>query len=121
LPIRGGCLMSTFAQTCFLRSCFALLLAPPLFAGSVRVYQTNSAGDEVNVIDPATNAIVQTVKDIEVPHGVGFSPDGARAWISCEAEKNLWLIDTKTASPVRKIPLSGHPNNLAVSKDGKRV
>jgi len=114
--------MRTFAQTHFLRcACFAMLLALPLIAGSVRVYQTNSAGDEVHVIDPATNAIVQTVRGIEVPHGVGFSPDGARAWISCEAEKDLWLVDTKTAALVKKIPLSGHPNNLAVSKDGRRV
>ena len=30
-----------------------LLLVLPLTAASVRVYQTNSAGDEVNVIDPA--------------------------------------------------------------------
>jgi YVTN family beta-propeller protein len=70
---------------------FAILLALPLGAASVRVYQTNSAGDEVNVIDPATNKVVQTVKDIEVPHGVAFSPDGTRAWITCEAEKNVWV------------------------------
>ena len=114
--------MRPFAQIHFLGcSCLALLLALPLFAGSVRVYQTNSAGDEVHVIDPSTNTIVQTVRDIEVPHGVGFSPDGTRAWISCESEKNVWLVDTKTALLVRKIPLSGHPNNLAVSKDGQRV
>jgi YVTN family beta-propeller protein len=100
---------------------FAVLLTLPLMAASVRVYQTNSAGDEVHVIDPATNKIVQTIKDIEVPHGVAFSPDGTRAWITCEAEKNVWVVDTKTAGVIRKIALSGDPNNLAVSKDGKRV
>jgi len=99
----------------------SVLLALPLAAASVRVYQTNSAGDEVHVIDPATNKIVQTIKDIEVPHGVAFSPDGTRAWITCEAEKNVWVVDTKTARVVRKIALSGDPNNLAVSKDGRRV
>src|SRR5580692_1997520 len=99
----------------------SVLFALPLLASSVRVYQTNSAGDEVHVIDPATNKVVQTIRDIEVPHGVGFSPDGTRAWISCEAEKTVWVIDTKTAALIQKIPLSGHPNNLAVSKDGRRV
>jgi len=64
----------------------SLLLTLPLMASSVRVYQTNSAGDEVHVIDPATNKVVQTIKDIEVPHGVTFSPDGKRAYITCEAE-----------------------------------
>ena len=87
----------------------------------MRVYQTRKAGDAVNVIDPATNKVVQSIKDIEVPHGVAFSPDGTRAWITCEAEKNVWVVDTKTGRVVRKIGLSGDPNNLAVSKDGKRV
>jgi YVTN family beta-propeller protein len=99
----------------------AALVAMPLLAGSVRVYQTNSAGDEVHVIDPATNKVVKTIKDIEVPHGVAFSPDGKRAWITCESENNVWAVDTKDERVTGKIPLSGHPNNLSVSKDGKRV
>src|SRR6516164_5659800 len=99
----------------------ALFLALPLLASSVRVYQTNSAGDEVHVIDPATNKVVQTIRDIEVPHGVTFSPDGKRAYITCEAEKTVWAIDTKSGKLISKVPLSGHPNNLSVSKDGQRL
>lgn len=98
-----------------------LLLSLPLMAGSVRVWQTNSAGDEVDVIDPASNKVVLKVKDIEVPHGVTFSPDGTRAYISCEAEKTLWATDAKTGKLLGKAPLSGHPNNISISKDGKRV
>ena len=99
----------------------AFLLALPLMAGSVRVYQTNSAGDAVDVIDPATNKVVFQVKDIEVPHGVAFSPDGKRAYISCESEKTLWATDTTTGKLLGKAPLSGHPNNISISKDGRRV
>jgi YVTN family beta-propeller protein len=62
-----------------------LLLALPLAASSVRIYQTNSAGDNVNIIDPATNKVVLNIQGIEVPHGVTFSPDGTRAYVSCEA------------------------------------
>jgi YVTN family beta-propeller protein len=98
-----------------------LLLSLPLMAGSVRVWQTNSAGDEVDVIDPVSNKVVLKVKDIEVPHGVTFSPDGKRAYISCEAEKTVWETDTKTGKLIRKAPLSGHPNNIAISKDGKHL
>jgi YVTN family beta-propeller protein len=99
----------------------SLLFALPLMASNVRVYQTNSAGDEVTIIDPATNKVVQTVKDIEVPHGVTFAPDGKRAYITCEAEKTVWAVDTKTAKLIAKAPLSGHPNNLSISKDGQRL
>ena len=96
------------------------LLALPLMAGSVRIYQTNSAGDAVDIIDPTTNKVVMQIKDIEVPHGVSFSPDGTRAYISCEAENTVWFTDTKTGKLIGKVPLSGHPNNISTSKDGKR-
>src|SRR5215831_15009346 len=89
-----------------------------LSASSVRIYQTNSAGDDVDIIDPATHKVVQKIKDIEVPHGVTFSPDGTRAYVSCEAENTLWATDTKTGKLIGKAPLSGHPNNVSVSKDG---
>jgi YVTN family beta-propeller protein len=39
-------------------------------AGTVRIYITNSAGDSVDVIDSATNKVVQVISGIEVPHGV---------------------------------------------------
>ncbi len=97
----------------------SLLLAIPLFAGSVRIYQTNSAGDHVDVIDPVSNTVVLKVEGIEVPHGVVGSPDGKRAYITCESESTLWATDTKTGKLIAKAKLSGHPNNLSVSNDGK--
>lgn len=98
-----------------------LLAALPLAAASVRIWQTNSAGDNVDVIDPATNKVVLKVNDIEVPHGVTFSPDGKRAYISCESERTLIAVDTKTGKHLGSAALSGRPNNISISKDGKRV
>src|SRR6266705_4360959 len=48
------------------------LAALPASAGEVRVYATNSAGDNIHVIDPATNKVVQVIGGIETPHGVDF-------------------------------------------------
>jgi YVTN family beta-propeller protein len=87
----------------------------------VRIIQTNSAGDNVHVIDPATNKVVGVISGIEVNHGVGASPDGSRIYISDEAESSLDVVDAKTLKVVKRIPLSGHPNNMAVGKDGRRV
>jgi len=100
---------------------FALLPALPLLAGSVRIYQTNSAGDDLDVIDPATNQVVMKIKDIEAAHGVTFSPNGVRAYITCEGDSTVWVVETKDGRLLSKIPLSGHPNNIAVSNDGRRV
>ena len=85
----------------------------------VRIIQTNSAGDNVHVIDPVTNTVVGVIDGIEVNHGAGGSPDGSRIYISDEAESTLDVVDAKTLKVIKKIPLSGHPNNMAVGKDGK--
>ncbi len=102
-------------------TCLSLFLVLPLAANTVRIYQTNSAGDAVDIIDPATNKVVLQVKGIEAPHGVAFSPDGSRAYISCEAENTLWATDTKTGNLLGKASLSGRPNNISISNDGRRV
>ena len=100
---------------------FGLLLALPLAAGTVRIIQTNSAGDNVHIIDPATNKVVGEITGIEVSHGVSVAPDGSRYYISNEAESTLDVVDQKTSRVIKRIPLSGHPNNIAISKDGRRV
>jgi len=87
----------------------------------LRIIQTNSAGDNVHVIDPATNKVVGVISGIEVNHGVGAAPDGSRIYISDEAESTLDVVDPTTFKVLKKIPLSGHPNNIAVGKDGRRV
>ena len=86
-----------------------------------RIIQTNSAGDNVHIIDPATNTVVGVIHGIEAGHGAGGSPDGTRIYVSDDAESTLDIIDAKTLAILKKVPLSGHPNNMAVSKDGRRV
>src|SRR5262245_49894317 len=46
------------------------LLSSPAWAGSALIYVTNSAGDNIHVIDPATNKVVQEIKGIECAHGI---------------------------------------------------
>ena len=98
-----------------------LLLALPLAASTVRIIQTNSAGDEVSIIDPNTNKVVGTIHGIEVNHGAAVAPDGSRYYISDEAERTLDVVNAKTLDVIRRIPLTGHPNNISISKDGRRV
>src|ERR1700692_2480721 len=94
-----------------------ILLALPLAASSVRIIQTNSAGDNVSIIDPATNKVVGEIQGIEVNHGAAAAPDGSRYYVSNEAESTLDVVDTKTLKVIKNIPLTGHPNNISISKD----
>lgn len=92
-----------------------------LDAATVRIVQTNAAGDSVMLIDPATNKVVGEIKDIEVNHGAAVAPDGSRYYITNEAESTVDIVDGKTLKILKKVPLTNHPNNIAISKDGKRV
>jgi YVTN family beta-propeller protein len=86
-----------------------------------RIIQTNSAGDDVHIIDPATNRVIGEIVGIEVGHGVATAPDGSRIYVSNEAESTLDVVDGATLHIITQIPLSGQPNNISISKDGKRV
>jgi len=92
-----------------------------LQAASVRIVQTNAAGDSVMLIDPVTNKVVGEIKDIEVNHGAAVAPDGSRFYITNEAESTVDVADAKTLKVIKKIPLTNHPNNISVAKDGRRV
>lgn len=89
--------------------------------GQVRIIQTNSAGDDVHVIDPATNSVVGRITGIEVGHGAAAAPDGSRLYISNEADSTLDVVDGRTLRVTNKVRLSGHPNNIAAGRDGARV
>jgi YVTN family beta-propeller protein len=98
-----------------------ILFAMPLAAASTRIYITNHAGTTISVVDPATNKVVQEIKDIEVPESVGFSPDGRRVYVTQGPENVLTVVDRKTGKPIKKVPISGHANDLAATKDGKLI
>ncbi len=106
---------------CSVALALAILTTLTLQASTVRIVQTNAAGDSVMLIDPATNKVVGEIKDIEVNHGAAAAPDGSRLYITNEAESTVDVADLKTLKVIKHIPLTNHPNNIAVSKDGKRV
>ena len=100
---------------------FSLAGTLALGAATVRIVQTNAAGDSVMLIDPVANKVVGEIKGIEVNHGAAAAPDGSRLYITNEAESTVDVADLKTLTVIKHIPLTNHPNNVAVSKDGKRV
>lgn len=87
----------------------------------VRIIQTNAAGDNSHVIDPETNRIVGIIEDVEIPHGIDSAPDGSQVYLSNESLHSLDVVDSRTLRVKRRIPLSGRPNNISVSKDGSKV
>jgi YVTN family beta-propeller protein len=100
----------------------AILFATlPLAAATVRIYVANRGGTTINIIDPATNKVVDVIKGIESPEVVRFSPDGSRLYITSRSEDVLDVRDRKTGKQIKKVPLSGWANDAAVTSDGKLI
>jgi DNA-binding beta-propeller fold protein YncE len=95
---RGGSHACGFAKRRVRPACIGRAAAS---AQSSLIYVTNSAGDSIHVID--------------------FSPDAKRVYVSNEVDRTLDVIERKSGRTVTKVKLSGHPNNIATTKDGGRV
>ena len=93
----------------------------------VRIVQTNQGNDYLSIIDPTTNQVIAEVTGIEAAHGVTGSPDGRRLYVTNEAERTVDVVDMETLDEanqfhvVKRIPLSGGPHNIAISRDGRTV
>jgi YVTN family beta-propeller protein len=90
-------------------------------AASMRLYVTNSLGDDVTVIDLATMKHVQTFKVGEQVHGICASSDTSSFFVTIESERNLKIVDARTGSILAAIPLTGRPNQCAATPDGRYV
>ena len=75
----------------------------------------------MSLIDPATDTVVGEITGIEVGHGVQAAPDGSRIYVTNESLATLDVVDAPTLKIIKRIPLTGPPNNVAVRKDGQRV
>lgn len=86
-----------------------------------KLYVTNSAGNDVTIIDVATN---QPIGRIEVglhPHGIAVpaSQDVILVTIEGTNPGELVWIDPYTDKITRRMPVGPAPNQLAVTPDGK--
>ena len=100
-----------------------VFFAAPLDAqsGNVRIIQTNAAGDNIHIIDPTTNEVVDVIMGIPIPHGVTSHPDGSALYFSNEVDHTLDVVPTATLRVSAQIPLTGRPNNISITPDGRKV
>jgi YVTN family beta-propeller protein len=90
-------------------------------SGEMKLYVTNSLGDDITVIDLSTFKPVGDLVVGKHVHGVCAPADGRRLFTTIEAENNLKVIDTATDKVVDTIKLTGRPNQCASTPDGRYV
>src|SRR2546429_4867024 len=86
-------------------------------------YIPNASGNDVSVIDPATNAVVSAQSLGGDPFGVAVAPDGSRVYVTNHSPAVL-VIDTATNSVVQAVRVGStadQTHGVAVTPDGARV
>lgn len=98
-----------------------LLVALPLAAGTGQIYVANNAGTTFDVIDIETNKVVKVIENFEAPESARFSPDGSRVYLTQADVHALSVMDRKSGKVIKSVPLSGWPNDIGATSDGRLV
>lgn len=105
------CLMST-----------ALAAPPAQPQPALKLYVANSAGNDIHVIDTATNRVIRRVEVGPQPHGLVATAAGDRLFLTIENTQGdqgeLVWFDPRTDTVTRRLTVGPRPNQLAVTPDG---
>jgi YVTN family beta-propeller protein len=86
-----------------------------------KLYVTNSAGNDVTVVDVATNKPIGKIEVGLHPHGIAVPASQDVVLVTIEGTKpgELVWIDPHTDKVTKRMPIGPAPNQLAVTPDGK--
>jgi YVTN family beta-propeller protein len=91
------------------------------------VWVVNRVSDDISIVDLNTLNVRATVKTLDEPGDVVFAGDGARAFVSCQQDAKILVLDAgATFGPLLQadqvIRLKGQdPRAMATSPDGSQV
>lgn len=89
------------------------------------LWQTNSYGNDVHVIDTKTNKVIRHIEVGPQPHGIAAPDDASVVYIAIEAFKDplgelIW-VDPRTYDITHRMRIGPKPNQLACTPDGRWV
>jgi YVTN family beta-propeller protein len=102
-------------------ACGALALSAQAASARSVLYVGNSTGDDVAVIDLATQKMITKIKVGQTVHGICPTSDGRRAYVTVESNNTIQVVDTSSHTVIDTIPLPGRPNECAVTKSGRYI
>ena len=109
---------------------FAIVVLPSL-AGAAessaqvqrKLYVTNSAGNDVTIIDCATHKPIGRIEVGPHPHGIAVPAAQDVIYVTVEGTRpgQLLWIDPRTDTIIKRMKIGPAPNQLAVTPDGKHA
>src|SRR5687767_4058776 len=85
-----------------------------------KLYITNSAGNDVTIVDVATNKVLKTLEVGPKPHGIAVPAKAEFILVTIEGGKKgelVWIDPVKDVV-TRRLTIGPAPNQLAVTPDG---
>jgi YVTN family beta-propeller protein len=96
--------------------------ADPPGTAAPKLYVANSAGQDIHVIDTATNKVLKRIAVGPQPHGLTATAKGDRVFVTIENttgdEGELLWLDPATDTVTRRMTIGPRPNQLACTPDG---
>lgn len=86
-----------------------------------RAYATNSADDNVLVIDVERKQTVGEFKTGRFPHGLRISPDGREIYVANVEDNSVSVIDVAQSKEVARIPVGTAPVQVGFTPDGRHA
>ena len=84
------------------------------------IYADAKGGDSVIVIDVAKGAVIRSITVGGEPGGIGFLPDGSRAYVATGGDE-IVVIDPSRHAVVARLKSAAGLDEIAAHPDGKRV
>ena len=87
-----------------------------------KLYVLSSKGQDMAVIDVATNQIIGHVEVGDRPHGIAAPRSQDILYISTEHDNGLTVVDPRTDTVLKKYSIfGGRPNEIDITSDGRFI
>ncbi len=87
-----------------------------------KLYILSSHGDDMTVVDVASNEIIKTVKVGLEPHGIAAPKAEDVLWVATEGDRTLTAVDPIKDEVIAKYPIFGRrPNEIEITSDGRYI
>ncbi len=91
-------------------------------SGRQKLYVLSSAGNDITVVDVATNEIIGSIEVGDRPHGIAAPASQDVLYIATEFDNSLTVIDPAKDVVVKRYQVFGdRPNEIDVTSDGRFV
>ena len=105
---------------------FVTLSAAWAFADAPSVHQKlyvlHSLGEQVTVVDVATNEVIGEIQVGRLPHGLASPASQRLLYVSNEGDNSLSVIDTRTDEVIKQYDgLGRRPNEIDITSDGRLI